>query len=101
MAINQVAVCARDAEAGALEPRAPNARRARHLATPVLGTYDRDEQDYARHIEYCYINPVKHGLVPRVPDWPHSSFHRDVRAGLFPEDWAGTIQAPGAFGERE
>jgi hypothetical protein len=26
-----------------------------------------------------YINPVKHGLVTRVRDWPHSSFHRDVR----------------------
>jgi putative transposase len=22
----------------------------------------RDEADYARHVEYCYINPVKHGL---------------------------------------
>ena len=29
------------------------------------------------------INPVKHGLVTRVCDWPHSSFHRDVRAGCF------------------
>jgi hypothetical protein len=48
----------------------------------------RDDADYARHIEYCYINPVKHGLVTRVRDWPHSSFHRDVRADLFPEDWA-------------
>jgi putative transposase len=32
----------------------------------------RDEADYARHIEYCYINPMKHGLVDRVRDWPHS-----------------------------
>ena len=47
----------------------------------------RDEADYARHIEYCYINPVKHAWAPRVRDWPHSSFHRDVRAGIFPEDW--------------
>lgn len=59
----------------------------------------RDEADYARHIEYCYINPLKHGLVSRVRDWPHSSFHRDVRKGLFPEDWAGTIDATGEFGE--
>ena len=43
----------------------------------------RDETDYARHVEYCYINPVKHGLVSRVRDWPHSSFHRDVRTGIF------------------
>jgi putative transposase len=43
---------------------------------------------------------VRHALVCRVRDWPHSSFHRDVRAGLFPEDWAGEIEASGAFGER-
>jgi putative transposase len=60
----------------------------------------RDEADYARHVEYCYINPVKHGLTSRVRDWPHSSFHRDVRAGIFPEDWAGDVDASGAFGER-
>ena len=27
-------------------------------------------------------NPVKHGWVARVADWPHSSFHRFVRLGL-------------------
>ena len=51
-------------------------------------------------VEYCYINPLKHGLVARVRDWPYSSFHRDVRAGLFPEDWAGDGGADGDFGER-
>ena len=61
----------------------------------------RDEADYARHVEYCYINPVKHGLVPRVRDWPHSSFHRDVRAGIFPEDWASDVETQGDFGERQ
>ncbi|MGY3144328.1 hypothetical protein ACVWYQ_001327 [Bradyrhizobium sp. USDA 3397] len=60
----------------------------------------RDETDYARHIEYCYINPVKRGYVTRVLDWPHSSFHRDVEAGLFPADWAGDSNADGNFGER-
>jgi putative transposase len=61
----------------------------------------RDEADYARHVEYCYINPLKHGLVTRVCDWPYSSFHRDVRAGLFPEDWAGDSETRGDFGERQ
>jgi putative transposase len=61
----------------------------------------RDEGDYARHIEYCYINPVKHGLVNAVRDWPHSSFHRDVRNGIFPEDWAGKIEDNASFGERQ
>jgi putative transposase len=60
----------------------------------------RDEADYARHVEYCYVNPVKHGLVSRARDWPHSSFHRDVRVGIIPQDWAGDVEASGAFGER-
>jgi putative transposase len=60
----------------------------------------RDEADYARHVEYCYVNPLKHGLVTRVRDWPHSSFHRDVRSGMFPEDWAGDGEMRGDFGER-
>ena len=28
----------------------------------------RDEEDFRRHVEYCYINPVKHGSVTRVSD---------------------------------
>jgi putative transposase len=59
----------------------------------------RDDADYARHVEYCYINPVKHELVSRVQDWPHSSFHRDVRRGIFPEDWGGDADINGEFGE--
>jgi putative transposase len=57
----------------------------------------RDEADYTRHVEYCYINPFKHRLVTRVQDWPYSSFHRDVRAGLFPEDWGGDSETSGDF----
>ena len=60
----------------------------------------RDEADYARHVEYCYINPLKHQLVARVRDCPHSSFHRDVRAGIVPLDWAGSIEQSDEFGER-
>jgi putative transposase len=60
----------------------------------------RDEADFARHVEYCYINPLKHRLVTRVRDWPFSSFHRDIRAGLFPEDWGGDAEMSGDFGER-
>ena len=40
----------------------------------------RDEFDFRRHIDYVYVNPLKHGLVRRVCDCPYSSFHRDVRA---------------------
>jgi putative transposase len=56
--------------------------------------------DYARHVEYCYYNPVKHGYASAVRDWPYSSFHRDVRAGLFPEDWGGDARIAGELGER-
>ena len=47
----------------------------------------RDEVDMARHVDYIHFNPVKHGLVGRVADWPYSSFHRYVREGVYPADW--------------
>lgn len=58
----------------------------------------RDEADFRRHVEYCWINPVKHGLVRRVRDWPCSSFHRDVRRGIATIGWAGELP-DGVFGE--
>ncbi len=61
----------------------------------------RDDEDFARHADYIHINPVKHGLVSRVRDWPHSSFHRLVDLGIYPEDWAGDVSNDGEeFGER-
>ncbi|MCQ8180209.1 transposase [Methylomonas sp. SURF-1] len=49
----------------------------------------RDEQDWQHHIDYIHFNPVKHGWVHRARDWPFSSFHRYVRRGILPLDWAG------------
>jgi putative transposase len=61
----------------------------------------RDEADFARHVDYVHYNPVKHGLVRSVGDWPHSSFHLYVRHGLLPPDWAGTLaDSSTTFGER-
>ncbi len=51
----------------------------------------RDEGDFARHVDYIHFNPVKHGHVMRVKDWQHSSFHRMVRLGIYPEDWGGDV----------
>jgi putative transposase len=48
----------------------------------------RDGQDLSRHIDYIHYNPVKHGHVGRVTDWPYSSFHRYVRLGVLPQNWA-------------
>jgi putative transposase len=61
----------------------------------------RDERDFERHVDYIHFNPVKHGLVGRVRDWPYSSFHRYVRQGLLPADWAGDMREGAVdFGER-
>lgn len=60
----------------------------------------RDEDDFARHVEYIHYNPVKHGHVRMVREWPHSSFHRYVREGKYPIDWAGCPDSEmGCFGE--
>ena len=62
----------------------------------------RSDNDFARHVDYIHFNPVKHGLVTRVCDWPHSSFHRYVRQGLMPQDWAGDVgQLGDGYGERD
>lgn len=49
----------------------------------------RDTRDYRAHVEYCWSNPVKHGLVARAVDWPYSSIHRDIEAGHVSSDWIG------------
>jgi putative transposase len=49
----------------------------------------RDERDYARHVDYIHVNPLKHGCVKQVGDWPYSTFHRYVSDGSLPADWCG------------
>jgi putative transposase len=38
----------------------------------------RDERDLENHYVYIRGNPVRHGLVKRFEDWPHSSFYQGV-----------------------
>ena len=60
----------------------------------------RDSTDFQRHLDYMHFNPVKHGLVNRVSDWPYSSFHRYVDEGIYPPDWGGSkVIDSGEFGE--
>jgi putative transposase len=61
----------------------------------------RDESDLARHVDYIHYNPVKHGHVRRVRDWPFSTFHRYCRMGIYPLDWGGSpaIEEDRGFGE--
>jgi hypothetical protein len=49
----------------------------------------RDDQDFATHMDYTHLHPVKHGLVEHPADWPHSSFRRCVASGLYPAGWIG------------
>lgn len=60
----------------------------------------RDGQDYQRHYDYIHFNPLKHGHVQRLVDWPYSSFHRAVARGLYPLDWCGGVLSEDVdFGE--
>ena len=59
----------------------------------------RDDKDLEAHVNYIHINPVKHGLVKNVIDWPWSSFHEYLRNGLLERNWAGDCVADGEFGE--
>ena len=61
----------------------------------------RDEVDLERHVDYIHYNPVKHGLVSRVTDWPYSSFRRYVAAGWLDADWAGVALESQDLGEPE
>lgn len=49
----------------------------------------RDDADFQHHMDYLHFNPVKHGLVDKVADWPYSTFHRWKEAGAYPHNWAG------------
>jgi len=50
---------------------------------------NRDDEDYAAHMDYVHFNPVKHGLVSSAAEWPYSTFKSCVDRGLYPEDWIG------------
>jgi putative transposase len=55
----------------------------------------RDDCDYERHVDYIHFNPVKHGLVNRVSEWEHSTFHQYVKRELYPHTWGAD---PGRIG---
>jgi len=61
----------------------------------------RNQGDFNKHVDYIYYNPVKHGLCSRPVDWPYSTFHRYVKEGLYPADWAvqNADFEGGVFGE--
>lgn len=58
-----------------------------------------DENDLEQHLNYIHFNPVKHGWVQRARDWPHSSFHRYVKAGVYSADWGQGMDLPSTVRE--
>ena len=69
--------------------------RNSHIARAERGIWQRrfwehhirDAEDCRAHVAYCWYNPVRHGLVERAGDWPHSSLHRDIRNGRAGTEW--------------
>jgi len=47
----------------------------------------RNQQDFARHMDYIHYNAVKHGYVTCPHLWGHSSFHRWAKDGVYRSDW--------------
>jgi len=47
----------------------------------------RNQEDYDRHFDYIHYNPIKHGIVKNLLDYPYSTFHRWLRQGIYPENW--------------
>ena len=60
----------------------------------------RDDRDYTAHMDYTHFNPVKHGFVAQVADWPFSTFRHCVRLGLYPCAWQGDGDDVPEAGER-
>ncbi|NDU99536.1 REP-associated tyrosine transposase [Pseudoroseicyclus tamaricis] len=63
----------------------PGRRRASHIARGERAVWQRrfwehhirGEADLAAHVQYCWMNPVKHGFVASPEDWEWSSYRRD------------------------
>jgi putative transposase len=59
----------------------------------------KSEKDYQAHMDYVHINPVKHGLVKKVKDWPYSTFHKLVEQGVYTQDWGGGMEGNLSYGD--
>ena len=90
-------------EVGTLPPEAEKARGSRGERSLWQRRFwehqIRDDDDFAKHVDYIHFNPVKHGWVLRARDWPYSSLHRFVRQGQLPADWGISAAIQGQFGE--
>ncbi len=81
-------------DAGATESKISTSRkleRRRGVWQPRF--WEHTIEDFERHFDYIHYNPVKHGHVRRPNDWPYSSFHRWVAAGVYVRHWASWSDA--------
>lgn len=58
----------------------------------------RDDEDFARHVDYIHHNPVKHGLATDPFHWRWSSIHAYARQGVIDREWRGR-EVGGRFGD--
>lgn len=75
---------------GSGEPRSKSHRSSGEAAIWQRRFWEhwiRDEVDLQNHIQYIHYNPVKHGLVRKVSEWPWSSFQRFAAMGIYDKDW--------------
>lgn len=63
------------------EPRSPSRRRRGERGIWQRRYWEhaiRDERDFAAHVDYVHVNPVKHGLAASPAEWPYSTVHRQA-----------------------
>jgi putative transposase len=69
----------------------PGPLRPSHLPRNERGIWQRrywehhirNPADFAAHLQFCWVNPVRHGFVPRPEDWPYSSVHMAMAKGQY------------------
>jgi putative transposase len=52
----------------------------------------RDETDFKRHFDYIHWNPVKHHLVQKPEDWPHSTYRHWLEHGYYEPGWGWDVE---------
>ena len=61
----------------------------------------RNTNDLNIHLNYIHYNPVKHGYVKHVKDWPYSTFQIYVDKDYYPDNWGSdfVINNENGYGE--
>lgn len=57
----------------------------------------RNQRDFDKRLDYLHFNPVKHGLVESVNDWPYSSYSKYLAKGYYESAW-GDVEPESIMG---